>query len=406
MSTVLTADAEHLVIGFIHDMSNSCKDMLVPNEIIKLCVLFYYSNTPKRLLISSYFNDSKFVHIFDPFLRKSVHLSLPRSVLWDDEEVIIPLTEPLCYIDNISSMMDIEKLKSKTYDGLVCIQREELFYPSDSITWRPQLIILDRSEIKQGEYKNFKSISGAYLSGVHYNKNYKNLIPFDKFLNCGSKYGIIYFGTHYGPRLYQLKLQTVNINGQSTLKFNAMDIKFLNKLQAMNQGLTMDYLDCTEKIFALQYGGRYTIKSATSLQRLCGLIDLQKNQLTNSWKYDTFDTEFALTGKFKPALCHDSAENEIYCVSNKSVITKFNLKKEQWILIKNSNEEIADKINTFLTPTIWMKNDTILCMSSGSFFAEYDMRSNDKKWIEMREMRGRINAAISNAESSRVYIHL
>ena len=56
----------------------------------------------------------------------------------------------------------------------------------------------------------------------------------------------------------------------------------------------------------------------------------------------------------------------------------------EWILIDDGNC-IRDKIDNSEVPTIWMSDVVILSVASNFYFAQFDLRCNDKKWIEMTE---------------------
>ena len=381
-----------LLHGFIRELSASMTDInrIIPVEIINICYTFY--NTYHRKLLIPAVNG---MIIVDVNTKKYIQLSKQYAS-----------AGPMCYIHDISSLLsnipsndNYNQNSNECYDAILCVETQYGIGPGFStITNKiPHLILLPAEEQQEASYSMW---SNTKLPTCYYNGAYSSeWLPFDKFVNCGWKYGILFYGGR--GSIYQLKFQNIDLNDSRTLDFRATSLTIdykthsavINKNPAL-YSLAMDYLQGHDKLFCVQtFDDRRGFRAGAIDKAFCGLIDLGQREFTRTCNY-----EFILEAegrKFKPGICHYGyAPNEIYCVSNTGVPSKYDMIKEEWMLIPLKQNEILSKehqVNNDYV-NVWMEDVNTLCMMDGLYLAQLDVRCKDAKWSNIQELLTIINS--------------
>eukprot|EP01084_Bolivina_argentea_P083081 150439_1 len=357
-----------VVIGYCHD-SETDLSSLVPDELIKLCCL-YWSQKVKIVIRS---ND-QFQYLDLGSKQLSTFNKLQKSMD----------AKNCCYFNANSFQIDDNLL----YDGIIGITKIQKQIPSQMYYWRT--ISIQETYLSIALFASNDTQSGQ-INYKLFTSRKPLLNEIDQFLACGDN-GIVY---SFKNSLYQLKLSDIDVINE---KFSFINYPLtlsesckwsrncsrtnLTYLSRQNKIICM-LLKCTDTRHRYMFTYMFPVFDVDSgygdwdCKYIC---DFKCQQLYNR-NSNIDDVNIAAQ------ICEDEYDvNMMYVVFQNGSVLKYNFSKNKWVIVmknKKKNRGISLKDNF----VVWMDNYQVLACGDGEYFGRLDLRRNKLQWQRIKDIK-------------------
>ena len=388
-----------LLDGFIREIKSLLvKDIIIPQEIVILCSLFFVSS---RKIFFHLINKGISLRILDLHSKTISKLVENEATPATSAPTNFCGTEGFCYIQNISryikitnkTMMDLNP--NESYDGIICVDQfsaeSNSLWDYQNSWWSPYLhgfveksypsiILFESNKIDEDTINYCKFTSSVPFRFV------------DRFLFCGEQHGIIY---ERNRELYQCKFEDIDLEAMDLKFMKICDDTFWTDGVKFRPRLRINYIQ-NDKIFAIEqpdgYGTLNFLQGDTQPPKLedlplkCAIFDLN----TKTWREISHfickrDEKYNGVFSNRRCICYDEYRiNIVYVIGNRGDVSEYDLDGDKW---KYWNMERKLRLDGH---KCWMDDHDqhILYCSDGNWFGWIDIRKQDEgpEWVVMQDM--------------------